>query len=309
MTAAIEILLAAMGLANIAGDPAAPGKMFRDCRDCPQMIVVQAGTFTIGSPSGEPGRREDEGPQRIVHLGHRFAIARFEVTRRQYEAFLKATNYPVSGNCMTDRRKPGSWALDPATNFRDPGFPQTGNHPAACVTWNDAKAYVAWLNSQTNGGYRLPSEAEWEYVARAGSTTAYPWGTSIDTGCAHMNGYDKVIMRKKGDLYRGESPSFAHCSDGYLNTSPVGSYAANAFGVYDMIGNVGEWIEDCSTQTYAAMQSDGTPGAGDCSKHMVRGGSWGTMPRQLRSAERIRYEPTAVDDSIGIRVVKTLPAH
>jgi formylglycine-generating enzyme required for sulfatase activity len=122
-----------------------------------------------------------------------------------------------------------------------------------------------------------------------------------------MNGFDTVIVERKGDLYKGEAASFANCSDGYLNTSPVGSYAANAFGVFDMIGNLGEWVEDCSTQSYASMQPDGTPGAGDCSKRMVRGGSWGTQPRQLRSAERIRYSPTDVDDSIGIRVAKTLP--
>ena len=209
---------------------------------------------------------------------------------------------------MTDRRQPGTWARDAATNVYDPGFRQTGKHPAACIDWNDAKAYVAWLNAKTAGGYRLLTEAEWEYSARAGSTTAYPWGNSVHDGCRYMNGYDTVIVGKKGDLYKGEAVSFANCSDGYLNTSPVGSYAPNAFGLYDMIGNLGEWVEDCSTQSYAAMRPDGTPGAGDCGKRMVRGGSWGTQPRQLRSAERIRYDPTAVDDSIGIRVAKSLPA-
>jgi formylglycine-generating enzyme required for sulfatase activity len=121
-----------------------------------------------------------------------------------------------------------------------------------------------------------------------------------------MNGFDAVIVKKKGDLYKGEAVSFAKCSDRYLNTSPVGSYAPNAFGIYDMIGNVAEWVEDCSTQSYVSMRPDGTQEAIDCSKRIVRGGSWGTQPRQLRSAERIRYSPDAVDDSIGIRVAKTL---
>ena len=263
----------------------------------------------IGSPPGEAGRRDDEGPQKEIRIAHPFAVGRYEVSRRQYEAFLRETSHPISGNCMTDRRQPGTWALDPATNFRDPGFPQTDDHPAACVSWNDAKAYVGWLNRKTDGGYRLLTEAEWEYLARAGSTAPYPWGASIHDGCTHMNGYDKVIMDKKGDLYKGEAVSFANCSDGYLNTSPVGTYTPNAFGIYDMIGNLGEWIEDCSTQSYEAMRADGASEAGDCSKRMVRGGSWGTMPRQLRSAERTRYDPTAVDDSIGIRVAKTLPVH
>jgi formylglycine-generating enzyme required for sulfatase activity len=270
------------------------------------MIVVPAGTFTIGSSADEPGRRDDEGPQKVIRIAQPFAVGRFEVTRGQYEAFLRATHHPVNGNCMTDRRKPGTWALDAETSFHDPGFSQTDDHPAACVTWNDAKAYVAWLNTRTDGGYRLLTEAEWEYAARAGSTTAYPWGASVHDGCVHMNGFDKVIEAKKGDLYKGEAVSFANCSDGYLNTSPVGSYARNAFGLYDMIGNLAEWVEDCSTQSYDSMRSDGTQEGGDCSKRIVRGGSWGTQPRQLRSAERIRYSPDAVDDSIGIRVAKTL---
>jgi formylglycine-generating enzyme required for sulfatase activity len=289
-----------------AASSASAGTKFRDCDACPEMIVVPAGSFTIGSPADEAGRRDDEGPQKEIRIADPFAVSRFEVTRRQYDAFLRATGHAVSGNCMTDRRKPGTWALDAETNVHDPGFPQTGDHPAACVSWDDAKAYVAWLNARTGGGYRLLTEAEWEYAARAGSTAAYPWGASIHDGCGHMNGFDAAIVKKKGDLYKGEAVSFANCSDGYVNTSPVGSYAPNGFGIYDMIGNLGEWVEDCSTQSYASMRPDGTQESGDCSKRIVRGGSWGTQPRQLRSAERIRYSPDAIDDSIGIRVAKTL---
>ena len=280
------------------------GSRFKDCEECPEMIVAPAGIFTIGSPPDEPGRQADEGPQREVRFAHSLAVGRYEVTRDQYEAFLRDTRHPVSGMCMTDRWKPGTWQLDAATNFHDPGFAQTGDHPAACVSWNDAKAYVAWLNTKTVGGYRLLSEAEWEYLARAGSTTAYPWGPDVNDGCTQMNGYDRVILEKKGDLYKGEAVPFAACSDGHLNTSPAGSYAPNAFGIYDMIGNLGEWVEDCATTSYDSLQSDGTHTDGDCSKRIVRGGSWGTQPRQLRTAERIRYSPTAVDDSIGIRVAK-----
>src|SRR5262245_58238567 len=212
MTAFAGIWLLALGMA-----PPAAGTHFRDCTGCPEMIVVPAGTFTIGSPAEEAGRRDDEGPQRQIRIAKAFAVGRYEVTRRQYETFLRATRHPVSGNCMTDRRKSGTWALDPQTNFRDPGFPQTGDHPAACITWHDAKAYIAWLNTRTGGGYRLLTEAEWEYAARAGSTTAYPWGASIDGGCTHMNGFDRVIVARKGDLYNSEAVHFANCSDGHLN--------------------------------------------------------------------------------------------
>ena len=310
VTAALSIFAAAVpnqATKAASSTSLTAGARFRDCKSCPEMIVAPAGTFTIGSPADELGRRDDEGPQREIRIAKPFAVGRYEVTRRQYEAFLRETGYPVSGNCMTDRRKPGTWALDAQTNFRDPGFPQSGDHPAACVNWNDAKAFVGWLNAKTGGGYRLLTEAEWEYLARAGSTTAYPWGSRAKDGCPYMNGFDRVIVNKKGDLYKGEAVSFADCSDGYLNTAPVGSLRPNAFGIYDMIGNVAEWIEDCSTSSYASMQSDGSTDRGDCSKRIVRGGSWGTQPRQLRSAERIRYSPTDVDDSIGIRVAKTLP--
>ena len=302
------LAMAASGpLPGSSGGPA-PGATFRDCETCPEMVVVPPGAFVIGSPSDEQGRRANEGPQKEIRIARPFAVGRFEVTRDEYDAFLRDSGHPVSGNCMTDRRKPGTWALDPDTNFHDPGFAQTGTHPAACVSWNDAKAYLAWLTGKSGGGYRLPTEAEWEYLARAGSTTAYPWGASIHEGCGHMNGFDKVIFDTKGDLYKGEAVPFATCSDGYLNTAPVGTYAPNAFGLYDMIGNLAEWVEDCASQSYAAMRPDGTAEGGDCSKHMVRGGSWGTQPRQLRSAQRLRYAAPDVDDSIGIRVAKTLPA-
>ena len=142
------------------------------------------------------------------------------------------------------------------------------------------------MNSKSGGGYRLLAEAEWEYLARADSRTAYPWGPGIDGGCTHMNGFDQVILEKKGNLYRGEAVPFAACSDGYLNTSPVGAFVPNAFGVYDMIGNLAEWVEDCATPSYAALQSDGKHADGDCGKRMVRGRLGGTQPRQLRTAER-----------------------
>lgn len=299
-------LAASADAANASTAPAP--EQFRDCDACPEMIVIPPGGVLIGSPAKEPGRQPDEGPQTEIRFDLPFAIGRFEITREQYQAFLTSSGHKVTGGCVTDRRKPGTWAPDDKTSFDDPGFEQAANHPAACVSWNDANAYVVWLNSKTGGGYRLPSEAEWEYVARAGSTTAYPWGASIDGGCRHMNGYDETILDRKGNLYSGEAVPYAACSDGFVNTAPVGSFKANAFGVYDMIGNMGEWVADCATPSYAGITQDGISKGGDCTKRMVRGGSWGTQPRQLRSAERIRYSPTDIDDSIGIRVAKTLTA-
>ena len=268
------------------------------------MIVVPAGSFIMGSPADEPGRAADEGPQRRVDIPKPFAVSRLEISRAQYDAFLRATGHPVSGNCITDRRKQGDWKPDAQTNLRDTGFAQTDNHPVVCVSWNDAKAYVGWLNSKTRGGYRLLTEAEWEYVARAGSTAAYPWGDKPSDGCAFMNGTDRT--------FRTYYPALTYvqdlgCDDGALKTAPAGSYRANGLGVHDMIGNVGEWVEDCSAPSYEGLDSTPAPRTGNCAKRVVRGGSWGTIARQLRVAERLNYAPTDADDSIGIRVARTLP--
>ena len=289
-----------------SGRAAEVGGRLWECAMCPEMIVAPAGSVTLGSPEDEPGRAADEGPQRRIRIDRSLAVSRFEVTRGEYEAFVAATGYPVRGNCITDRVQQGNWVPNADTNLRDPGYAQTDTHPVACVSWNDAQAYVAWLNRQTSGGYRLLSEVEWEYLARAGSTTAYPWGADADDGCAHMNGSDTSLRAKYPQpeiLPPGQS---AACTDGALNTAPVGSYRANAFGLLDMIGNVSEWVEDCATDSYASVPADGSPAQGDCARHMVRGGSWGTYARQLRSAERFRYAPGDRDDSIGIRVAKTL---
>lgn len=292
--------------ANDSGSRDAGARIW-DCAMCPELIVVPAGAFTIGSPAFEPGRGSDEGPQRRIVVGRAFAVGRFEVTRGEYEAFLAATGYPIAGNCITDRVNRGTWVPDPGTTLRDPGYPQTGTHPVACVSWNDARAYVAWLNRLTSGGYRLLTEAEWEYLARAGSTTAYPWGADVNLGCEHMNGSDatlRAVYPSPAVLPAGQT---ATCSDGALNTAPVGAYLPNAFGLHDMLGNVSEWVEDCATENYETMPEDGGAARGDCARRMVRGGSWGTYARQLRSAERLRYAPDDRDDSIGIRVARTLP--
>ena len=297
-------LLLMAELATVPATDPKPRSTFRDCAHCPEMIVVPAGRFLIGSPSGERGRGADEGPQTPIEIRAPFAIGRFEITRGQYEAFLKASGRTISGDCITDRKKPGEWEPDAATNLRDPGYPQKDDHPVACVTWNDAKAYAAWLSATTGAAYRLLSEAEWEYVARAGSTTAYPWGDNAAEGCGYMNGTDATFRAKYAKLPYADD--FGTCDDGALNTAPVGSYKANGFGVHDMIGNVGEWVEDCTVPTYQGLATDGAPRGGTCAKRVVRGGSWGTIARQLRVAERLNYAPTDADDSIGIRVARTI---
>lgn len=290
----------------VAADPA-PGSAFRDCADCPEMIVLPAGGFTIGSPPDESGRGSDEGPQAEVRIPGPFALSKFEVTRGQYEAFIAATGHPIGGDCITDRRERGDWQPDAATTLRDPGYAQADDHPVVCVSWNDAAAYVAWLNRTTPGGYRLPTEAEWEYAARAGTQSAYPWEGGREAACRHMNGTDLTFRGKYPEIRILPEGENSDCDDGALNTAPIGSYLANGFGLHDMSGNVAEWTQDCESPDYSALPRDGSAVGGSCARRMVRGGSWGTYMRQLRVAERLRYADEARDDSIGIRLAMSLP--
>jgi formylglycine-generating enzyme required for sulfatase activity len=269
----------------------------------PEMIVIPAGTALLGAGAHDAFRNADELPERRITISEPFAVSRYEITRDQYEAFVRATSQPVGGDCLTDRRKRGDWQLDANTTFRDPGFAQDGNHPVACVSWDEAKAYVAWLNTQTSGGYRLLTEVEWEYVARGGATEnlVYPWGNDAAAGCPFANVFDQTIMTKYAGVdttgYKVFDPM--PCADGVLNTSAVGSLQPNAFGLYDIIGNVAEWIEDCYSATRDLS-------AGTCERRFIKGGSWGSLAHNVRIAERIPYAPRHRDDSIGIRVARTL---
>ena len=267
-----------------------------ECPECPQMVIVPPGTAIVGAARGDRFANADE-PERTVRIDEAFAVSRHEVTRAQYEAFVAATRRAVGGDCLTDRNKRGEWVVDANTTFRDPGFAQADDHPVACVSWDDARAYVDWLNTRIDGGgYRLPTEVEWEYVARGGATRneVYPWGDDPAPGCAYANGFDATAVshyaRMDTSAYEQYDPM--PCSDALLNTAPVGSLAPNAFGVYDMIGNVSEWLGDCSDAS--------------CARRVAKGGSWGTLAHNLRTAERFPYAAGHRDDSIGIRVARTL---
>jgi formylglycine-generating enzyme required for sulfatase activity len=277
------------------------GVIIWDCAVCPEMIVVPAGVFTMGSPEDEPGRGADEGPRKRVSIPAPLAVSRYEITLGEYEVFLRETGRPVQGNCVTDRAKPGTWSPEPKTTLRDPGFPQAPDHPVVCVSWDDAQAYVTWINARTSGSYRLLTEAEWEFAARAGTTATYPWGPDVNDGCLDANITDATI----GAMY--PSWTTATCDDRALHTAPVGSYRPNGFGLYDMIGNAQEWVQDCATTSYETLPSDGrADDSGDCSRRVVRSSSWGTLPKDNRVANRVRYPGGLVDDSVGIRVARDL---
>jgi formylglycine-generating enzyme required for sulfatase activity len=288
----------------------APSESFKECEDCPEMVVVPAASFTMGSPESESGRNSWEGPQHVVTFAKPFAVGKFEVTVDQFAAFVRDTGYNAGTVCWTYENAKFDDRFD--RSWRNPGYAQDGSHPAACVSWQDAKAYVDWLAKKTGRGYRLLSEAEWEYAARArtepGSGPRFGFGNDEAAICAHGDGLDQTA---KGEFPRTGTWTFLPCSDGYVHTAPVGRFSANGFGLYDFIGNVREWTEDCyhEDQGYRGAPVDGSAWlSGPCRYRVLRGGSWLSYARLLRLAFRFRSAPDFRLDDVGLRVARTLQA-
>ena len=291
-----------------AGDGVEPRVMPRDCPHCPELVRVPGGRFQMGSLDGEPGR--PEGPPHEVRIARAFAMGRTEVTVAEFRSFVAATGYAVAPGCRVQgsRSADGSrvdWVNDAARTWRDPGFVGSlrEDQPVVCVGRSDALAYVAWLAQSSGQPYRLPSESEWEYAARAGGAGDYPWGSDPGQGCGFANLYDRSSRRSFDFGW-----DFADCEDGFAELAPVGSLAPNAFGLHDMIGNVWEWTQDCYRLTYDAAPDDGSPvpGGADCERWAVRGGSWMTRPSRNRSAFRGRDPNDARYSYFGFRVARDL---
>ena len=251
-----------------------PGTVFRDSDAawCPELVVIPAGSFTMGSPADEPERFDNEGPQHEVHVPS-FAVGRYAVTFAEWEACVS------DGGCNGYRPEDRGWGR--------------GRRPVINVSWEDAQAYVTWLSEKTGQGYRLLSESEWEYAARAGTTTPFHTGATITTDQANFDDNFTYNGSAKGE-YRRE-------------TVAVGSFPANRFGLHDMHGNVWEWVEDCYHDNYSGAPADGSVWtSGKCEKRVLRGGSWSDGPDHLRSAIRIWSTPDDRDFDIGFRVARTL---
>ena len=188
----------------------------------------------------------------------------------------------------------------PDNNWENPGFAQSGSHPVTCASWNDAKAYAAWLTSKTGHHYRLPSASEWEYAARAGGAAVQPWPDAA-TACAGANVADQSAVRR----FPGWA-AFA-CDDGYVFTAPVGTFRPNTFGLNDMLGNVFQWTEDCWNPDYAGAPADGSARtSGDCSERELRGGSWFSNPAYVRANYRNHFGADYRTSTVGIRLVRDL---
>ena len=267
--AAGAVLLVASGA--FAADPAA----FQDCPECPEMVRIPAGSFLMGSPADEPDRYTHEGPPHRVAVAA-FAAGRYPVTFAQWDACVAA------GACTHAARDEG-WGR--------------GDRPVIDVSWDDAQAYVAWLGRRTGQRYRLLSEAEYEYAARAGSTSPYPWGERASHDQANYGADSCCEGRAEG-------------RDQWIHTAPVGRFPANAFGLHDMLGNVYEWVQDAWHDSFDGAPTDGSAWAErqDLRRRVLRGGSWGNVPQELRSANRLWFSADGRVSEVGFRVARSLSA-
>jgi formylglycine-generating enzyme required for sulfatase activity/uncharacterized caspase-like protein len=273
-----------------------PKDSFRDCPNCPEMVVAPAGRFIMGSPADEAGHSDKEGPQHEVTIGKSFAVGRFAVTRGEFASFVRSANHATGEKCWTYENWMGIPEGRSDRSFRNPGFTQDDHHPVVCVSWHDAKAFVAWLSKKTGKHYRLLSEAEREYVTRAGTTTPFWWGSSITPEQANYNG----TYTYKGGGSKGEYRQ---------RTVPVNSFEPNPWGLYNVHGNVWDWVEDCWHDNYQGAPRDGSAWtSGDCSIRLARGGAWLFDPESLRSAVRSGVDALAdmPRANRGFRVARTL---
>jgi formylglycine-generating enzyme required for sulfatase activity len=288
--AALAFLIVRLGTRGPIVGPTAPleaGDVFRDCPTCPLMVAVAAGSYTQGSAAGEPDAQPFEQPAHAVTIAAPFAAGVHEITVAEFTEFARDNARNSEGCAVYD----GEWKLQASTNWRNATPGQQSTHPVSCVSWQDANDYAAWLSKRTGFTYRLPSADEWEYFARAGSATL-PWSDAA-AACANAN----VADQSGAERYPGWT-AFA-CKDGYVYAAPVGSFAVNAFGLADTLGNVFEWTQDCWREDYAQLE-------GDCTQHETRGGSWFTAPSFVRPAYRNRFESGYQANSIGFRLVREI---
>lgn len=270
----------------------------QDCGDCPRLIAVAPGSFERGALPGDSAADPGEYPRQRVTVAKPLAIGRTSITVGEFAAFVAATGYARLGGCYTLTLR--GWMVDEAASWRAPGFAQTSEYPAVCVSWNDATAYVDWLSKRAGKRYRLPSEAEWEYAARAGTATRNFWGDDDWETCRFANVNDITAKNKTAKIG-------VNCNDGFLFTAPVASFLPNQFGLYDMIGNNWQWLADCWTGSYAGAPTDGSAVvSAHCDERVLRGGSWTDTPGPVRINAREHRAPDARLSIIGFRIARDM---
>jgi formylglycine-generating enzyme required for sulfatase activity len=298
------------------GTEAPQATEFQDCAHCPIMVSLPAGQYLMGTAvedrltdprTGKPAT--NDGPQHLVTIQEPFAIGKYEVTVAEFRQFIEATGYAPLNKCMEFSKK-DSFEISSGINWDNPGFPQTDTAPVGCVSFFDAEAYANWLSASTGQLYRLPTEAEWEYAARAGSTSAYFWGNSAADACTFANirstGAPAISKRQaESDLADGFP-----CDDRYEQGSPVGTYEANDFGLHDMQGNTWEWMSDCSHKSYEGAPVDGSAwiDARACRFGVIRGGSYLNLVERSSATVRAGRPRSGGATNMGFRIARSYMA-
>jgi formylglycine-generating enzyme required for sulfatase activity len=319
--AAALICSCAFAVTGSAADAPKPGSTFRDCSDCPEMVVVPAGSFIMGStkedeereglsPRLQKGRGANDKavqemlgwslPQHKVTIAKPFAVGKFHLTHGQFAAFVAATHRPDPESCNT-MTADGDFHKNVGGNWHNTGYTQSDDDPVTCAAWEDAKAYVDWLAAKTGKPYRLLSEAEYEYAARAGTTGQRFWGDNIKDTCKYANVADQSTHKVYPNL------PWVDCNDGYAYTAPDGKFQPNAFGLYGMLGNGYQWVADCVHVNYDGAPTDGSAWmTGPCDRHGERGGAWFTGAYAVRAPKRGFNTPTARNGDNSFRIARDL---
>lgn len=292
----------------------------RDCPDCPEIIVIPTGEFIMGSDIEEPHRYKlpeywaiREQPKHKVSVSRQFALGEYEITRAQFKIFAKESGYSPTLGCW--HFVGTEWLFDETRSWKDAKIGETDEYPVTCVNWHDANAYLAWLSYKTTKSYRLASEAEWEYVARAGTQTAFWFGDDPKNICHYVNlgdldtqdsfGWDKTKIKYDAMTdWKGQP-----CRDGYSTLAPVRSTSANPWGVYGLLGNANEWVADCWNDDYqnAPATQEARLTAGDCGIRAMRGQGWTAIAAGTRSAFRLKMNATDRRFTFGFRVARDYP--
>ena len=272
------------------------------------MVAIPAGRFEMGSSDAEAEREGvndrfalRERPIHTVTIAAPFALGRYPVTKGEFADFVTDTNVEPTPGCIVVSASGLKWGA--TKSWRDPGFDQTDRDPVVCIDWTTANTYVAWLKLKTRAAYRLPSESEWEYAARAGTVTTRPWDDAQATVCEFGNVNDRTSVDANRFWWTSHE-----CEDGWASTAPVGTYRPNAFGLFDMLGNVWEWLEDCWHRSYEGAPGDGSAwlANSECRRRVIRGASWIDGPEAVRSAARLRYAADYRDSYTGFRVARPI---
>jgi sulfatase modifying factor 1 len=293
--------------------PPLPGSVLRDGPQAPEMVLIPPGRFLRGTPQAEDAREHMpeeyakwSKPQREVAISTGFWLGKYPVTRGEFAAFVADTARDMSGGAYGRVETTRGREQSDEFSWSNPGFEQTDRHPVVCVSHEDAEAYAAWLSDRTGRHYRLPSEAEWEYAARAGTTTARFWGDDRDGARRFANVADRSLAKRMKQKAGRER--YFPWDDGYPFTSPVGSFRSNQFGLCDVLGDVLEWVADPWHDNYDGAPSDGSVWIPDRNENrrVVRGGSWGDDPRYLRAGARNWVDADFRSYDVGFRLARTL---